>query len=118
MALCDPEEGMHALFAGSMPEQIMAELPTDATMRRAFDLLLETHGERVAAVIVEPLVQGAGGMKMHDAATLAFIAEACRRHEVLLIADEIMTGFGRSGTHVRLRGRRASFPTSSACRRR
>jgi len=97
MALCDPEEGMHALFAGTMPDQIMAELPVDDAMRRAFDLLLETHGERLAAVIIEPLVQGAGGMKMHDAATLAFIAEACRRHEVLLIADEIMTGFGRSG---------------------
>ncbi len=97
MALCDPEEGMHALFAGSMPGQIMAELPGDETMRRAFDLLLETHADRVAAVIVEPLVQGAGGMQMHDAATLAFIAEACRRHGVLLVADEIMTGFGRSG---------------------
>jgi adenosylmethionine-8-amino-7-oxononanoate aminotransferase len=97
MALCDPEEGMHALFAGTMPDQIMAELPGDESMRRAFDLLLETHGERLAAVIIEPLVQGAGGMKMHDAATLAFIAEACARHEVLLIADEIMTGFGRSG---------------------
>jgi adenosylmethionine-8-amino-7-oxononanoate aminotransferase len=80
-----------------MPDQIMAELPGDESMRRAFDLLLETHSERIAAVIVEPLVQGAGGMKMHDAQTLAFIAEACARHEVLLIADEIMTGFGRSG---------------------
>ena len=97
MALCDPEEGMHTLFAGCMPEQILAELPTDETMRRAFDLLLETQRDRVAAVIIEPLVQGAGGMQMHDAATLAFIADACRRHEVLLIADEIMTGFGRSG---------------------
>lgn len=97
MALCDPEEGMHTLFAGSMPDQIMAELPTDAALRRAFDLLLETHGDRLAAVIIEPLVQGAGGMKMHDAATLAFIAEACARHGVLLIADEIMTGFGRTG---------------------
>ncbi|MDP3514003.1 MAG: adenosylmethionine--8-amino-7-oxononanoate transaminase [Sulfuritalea sp.] len=97
MALCDPEEGMHALFAGTMPDQIMAELPRDENLRRAFDLLLETHGERVAAVIIEPLVQGAGGMQMHDAATLAFIAEACARHGVLLIADEIMTGFGRSG---------------------
>ena len=97
MALCDPEEGMHTLFAGSMPDQIMAELPTDDTMRHAFDLLLDTHRERVAAVIVEPLVQGAGGMRMHDAATLAFIAEACARHGVLLIADEIMTGFGRTG---------------------
>ena len=97
MALCDPEEGMHTLFAGTMPDQIMAELPIDAALRRAFDLLLETHGERLAAVIVEPLVQGAGGMRMHDAETLAFIAAACRRHDVLLIADEIMTGFGRTG---------------------
>lgn len=97
MALCDPEEGMHTLFAGSMPDQIMAELPTDESLRRAFDLLLETHGERLAAVIIEPLVQGAGGMKMHAAQTLAFVAEACARHKVLLIADEIMTGFGRSG---------------------
>jgi adenosylmethionine-8-amino-7-oxononanoate aminotransferase len=97
MALCDPEEGMHTLFAGSMPDQIMAELPTDESLRRAFDLLLETHAERLAAVIIEPLVQGAGGLKMHDAQTLAFVAEACTRHGVLLIADEIMTGFGRTG---------------------
>jgi adenosylmethionine-8-amino-7-oxononanoate aminotransferase len=97
MALCDPEEGMHSLFAGAMPDQIMAELPSDETMRRAFELLLETHGERLAAVIIEPLVQGAGGMQMHDAATLAFIAAACARHKLLLIADEIMTGFGRTG---------------------
>ena len=97
MALCDPEEGMHTLFAGNMPDQLMAELPTDQRLRRAFDLLLETHGERLAAIIIEPLVQGAGGMKMHDAATLAFVAESCRKNDVLLIADEIMTGFGRSG---------------------
>jgi len=97
MALCDPEEGMHSLFAGSMPEQILAELPADATMRHAFELLLETQAARVAAVIIEPLVQGAGGMQMHDAETLSFIAEVCRRHGVLLILDEIMTGFGRTG---------------------
>jgi adenosylmethionine-8-amino-7-oxononanoate aminotransferase len=97
MALCDPEEGMHTVFSGAMPDQLMAELPTDDTLRRAFDLLLATHAERLAAVIIEPLVQGAGGMKMHDAHTLAFVAEACARHHVLLIADEIMTGFGRSG---------------------
>ena len=97
MALCDPEEGMHTLFAGTMPDQIMAELPTDENLRRAFDLLLETQGGRLAAVIIEPLVQGAGGMQMHDAATLACVAAACARNEVLLIADEIMTGFGRTG---------------------
>jgi len=97
MALCDPEEGIHTLFAGSMPEQLMAELPTGEKMRGAFDMLLKAQRERIAAVIIEPLVQGAGGMKMHDAATLASVAESCRRNGVLLIADEIMTGFGRSG---------------------
>ncbi|MCF8184472.1 MAG: aminotransferase class III-fold pyridoxal phosphate-dependent enzyme, partial [Polynucleobacter sp.] len=97
MALCDPEEGMHTLFAGTMPEQLMAELPIDEDLGRAFDLLLATHAERLAAVTIDPLVQGAGGMQMHDAQTLACVAEACARHGVLLIADEIMTGFGRSG---------------------
>lgn len=97
MALCDPEDGMHTLFADSIPQQILAELPDTPEMAAAFDRLLATHAERIAAVIIEPLVQGAGGMKMHDAATLGFVADACRRHEVLLILDEIMTGFGRSG---------------------
>lgn len=97
MALCDPEDGMHTLFGGTMPQQLMAELPTDASLRHAFDLLLATQGERLAGVVIEPLVQGAGGMRMHDAETLAFVAAACRRHNVLLIADEIMTGFGRTG---------------------
>ena len=98
MAICDPDEGMHSLFADLMPAQLMAELPTDDTLRMAFDRLLETHKERLAAVVLEPLVQGAGGMKMHDAATLKFIAEICKRHGVLLILDEIMTGFGRTGS--------------------
>jgi adenosylmethionine-8-amino-7-oxononanoate aminotransferase len=97
MALCDPEDGMHTLFAGAMPDQIMAELPDTPAMALAFDRVLATHAERIAAVIVEPLVQGAGGMQMHGAATLRNVAEACQRHDVLLIADEIMTGFGRTG---------------------
>lgn len=97
MAICDPDEGMHSLFADAMPQQLMAELPCDTMLRVAFDRLLETHCERLAAVVLEPLVQGAGGMKMHDAATLKYVAEACQRHGVLLILDEIMTGFGRTG---------------------
>ena len=97
MALCDPEEGMHTLFADAMPTQIMAELPRDEAMRCAFDRVLATHRERIAAVVLEPLVQGAGGMQMHDAATVRAVAAACERHGVLLILDEIMTGFGRTG---------------------
>lgn len=97
MALCDPEEGLHALFAGSLANEPMAELPGDAPRRAAFADLLAKEAKTLAAVIVEPLVQGAGGMKMHDAATLRCIAESCARHDVLLIFDEIMTGFGRTG---------------------
>ena len=97
MALCDPDEGMHTLFAGSMPTQPMAELPRTEALQNAFDALLAAQKDSIAAVIIEPLVQGAGGMQMHDTATLAFVADACARHGVLLIADEIMTGFGRSG---------------------
>lgn len=97
MAICDPEEGMHALFAASMPQEIMADLPVDENSQTAFEACLARHAHEVAAVIIEPLVQGAGGMQMHDAATLARVAAACQRHGVLLIADEIMTGFGRTG---------------------
>jgi adenosylmethionine-8-amino-7-oxononanoate aminotransferase len=97
MALCDPDEGMHSLFGSVFPPQMMAELPTDDALKIGFERMLSTHRERVAAVVLEPLVQGAGGMKMHDAAMLKFVAEACQRNGVLLILDEIMTGFGRSG---------------------
>lgn len=97
MAICDPDEGMHARFTGAMPQEIMAELPTDEATHAAFEACLAEHAHETAAVIIEPLVQGAGGMKMHDAATLARVAASCKRHQVLLIADEIMTGFGRTG---------------------
>lgn len=97
MALCDPEEGMHAIFAGSLTDEPIAELPVDAPRGAAFAELLAGEANTLAAVIVEPLVQGAGGMKMHDAATLRALAESCARHDVLLIFDEIMTGFGRTG---------------------
>ena len=97
MALCDPADGMHTLFADAMPREIMAELPADKASCAAFEQLLTRHADEIAAVIIEPLVQGAGGMKMHTAKTLADVAAACARHGVLLIADEIMTGFGRSG---------------------
>ncbi|MDO8314634.1 MAG: adenosylmethionine--8-amino-7-oxononanoate transaminase [Rugosibacter sp.] len=97
MAVCDPEEGMHTRFSTVMPQEIMAELPTDETSHAAFEQCLALHAHEVAAVIIEPLVQGAGGMKMHDAPTLTRVAASCTRHNVLLIADEIMTGFGRTG---------------------
>jgi adenosylmethionine-8-amino-7-oxononanoate aminotransferase len=97
MSLTDPDEGMHAHFKGYLPEQVFADLPRDEATAEALDATLKAHRGQLAAVIVEPLVQGAGGMKIHDGATLRRVAEACARHGVLLIADEIMTGFGRTG---------------------
>lgn len=96
MSVCDPQGGMHRAFAGALPAQYFAELPETADQAEALDRLLASHDD-IAAVIVEPLIQGAAGIRMHDAETLRRIAAACRAHDVLLILDEIFTGFGRTG---------------------
>jgi adenosylmethionine-8-amino-7-oxononanoate aminotransferase len=98
MTVCDPEEGMHSLFAGVMPSQIMARLPADEESFEALDRLLTAVGHQVAGVLVEPLVQGAGGMLFHDPETLLRLRFLADRHDVLLIFDEIFTGFGRTGS--------------------
>lgn len=98
MAVCDPDESMHSLFKDYLPKQILAELPVDAASEQAFDALLARHRDRIAAVLVEPLAQGAGGMKMHEPKTLQIIAKLCKKHQILLICDEIFVGFGRAGT--------------------
>ena len=98
MPLCDPEEGMHALYAGVFSPALLADLPTDAETEAALDAMLERHAHSLAAMIVEPLVQGAGGMRMHRPAVLTILRDLCDRHGVLLIFDEIFTGFGRTGS--------------------
>jgi adenosylmethionine---8-amino-7-oxononanoate aminotransferase len=98
MSVCDPEQGMHALLAGYVPEQILADLPRDPAALAALDAVLAQQRGSIAAVIVEPLVQGAGGMKFHSTDTLAAVAALAARHGCLLILDEIMTGFGRTGS--------------------
>jgi adenosylmethionine---8-amino-7-oxononanoate aminotransferase len=98
MSVCDPDESMHSLFKDYLPKQILAELPVDPTSEQAFDALLARDRDSIAAVLIEPLVQGAGGMKFHAPEVLRCIADACRRHGVLLIADEVFVGFGRTGT--------------------
>ncbi len=98
MTVCDPEEGMHALFSGVMPSQVIGGLPVDETSEAALDALLNEGGGQIAAMLVEPLVQGAGGMLMHDAETLRRMRRLADKHGVLLIFDEIFTGFGRTGT--------------------
>lgn len=97
MSICDPDEGMHTMFNGVVPEQLIADLPVDEESTERFDALLAQRGHEIAAVLVEPLVQGAGGMKFHDAATLKRLRAACDRHGMLLVFDEIFVGFARTG---------------------
>jgi adenosylmethionine-8-amino-7-oxononanoate aminotransferase len=97
MTVCDPDEGMHSLFAGVMPAQVIADLPTDETSEAALDRLLAEKGAEIAAIIVEPRVQGAGGMLFHDDETLRRLRRLADAHDVLLIFDEIFVGLGRTG---------------------
>jgi adenosylmethionine---8-amino-7-oxononanoate aminotransferase len=98
MAVSDPQASMHAAFRGLLPEQITIGLPVDEASTVAFAAALERHAEKLAAIIVEPLVQGAGGMRFHDAQVLRTLRAAADRYELLLIFDEIFTGFGRTGS--------------------
>ena len=98
MAVTDSEEGMHALFAGLLPRHHIVDLPEDEQNLAALDRLLGTQAETIAAIIVEPLVQGAGGMKFHAPAVLRRLRALADKYQLLLIFDEIFTGFGRTGT--------------------
>ena len=98
MGISDPQNIMHSPFAGLMHEQFILDIPRDEQTRRKFEEFLAAHGKECAAVIVEPLVQGAGGMVFHDPGTVKFIRDTCDEHELLLILDEIMVGFGRLGS--------------------
>ena len=97
MAVSDPETGFHAAFAGLLPDQIIADLPADEAATAALDTLLTKHSEQIAAIIVEPLVQGAGGMRFHNSGVLKALRAFADRYDVLLIFDEVFTGFGRTG---------------------
>jgi adenosylmethionine-8-amino-7-oxononanoate aminotransferase len=98
MAVCDPDEGMHALYRGLLPEHDVLPLPRDAASLAALEAFLDRQGEQLAAIIVEPLVQGAGGMLLHEPEVLQHLRALADRHGLLLIFDEIFTGFGRTGT--------------------
>ncbi|HEY8947843.1 MAG TPA: adenosylmethionine--8-amino-7-oxononanoate transaminase [Rhizomicrobium sp.] len=97
MAVCDPEEGMHNLFTGLLAEHHVVDLPRDEENIKAFDAFLERHADSIAAILVEPLVQGAGGMLFHDPRVLQHLRKAANKYDLLLIFDEIFTGFGRTG---------------------
>ena len=100
MSVCDPDGGMHSLWHDVLSDQVFAPVvPShyDPAYSAAFEAQLATHADELAAVIVEPVVQGAGGMRFHDPRYLADLRAICDRHDVLLIFDEIATGFGRTG---------------------
>tara|TARA_B100001564_G_C20614119_1_gene659009 strand:- start:172 stop:1476 length:1305 start_codon:yes stop_codon:yes gene_type:complete len=97
MSLCDPEKGMHKLFHEYMPRQYSMKLPSGEYGFAEFEALLEQLKHTIAGVIIEPLVQGAGGLKFHSSDVVAEIHRLCKEHDVLFIADEVMTGFGRTG---------------------
>ena len=98
MAVSDPDAGMHDVFRGLLSEQVIVDLPADAASGDALELVLARHAESIAGLIVEPLVQGAGGMRFHDGATLQRLRTVADRCGALLICDEIFTGFGRTGS--------------------
>jgi adenosylmethionine---8-amino-7-oxononanoate aminotransferase len=98
MAICDPQEGMHKLFRGIVPEQFVVDLPDTAERRTALGRLFADKRHEIAAVIIEPLIQAAGGMKFHDPAVLTGLKALCDQHDLLLIFDEVFTAFGRTGT--------------------
>lgn len=100
MSVCDPEGGMHGLWAGVLPEQVFADAPPDTyeeSYAEGLRELVGRHAHELAAVVVEPVVQGAGGMRFHSPAYLRVLREVCDAHDVLLVFDEIATGFGRTG---------------------
>ncbi|MET8427978.1 adenosylmethionine--8-amino-7-oxononanoate transaminase [Nocardia sp. NPDC004860] len=101
MSVCDPEGGMHSLWTDVLVPQVFAGPPPEAYEPQYVSELertLAAHAHELAAVIVEPVVQGAGGMRFHDPRYLADLRRLCDEHGVLLVFDEIATGFGRTGT--------------------
>ncbi|PSR19396.1 adenosylmethionine--8-amino-7-oxononanoate transaminase [filamentous cyanobacterium CCP3] len=104
MSVCDPVNGMHHLFRRSLVEQYFAEAPQvpfagvwEESDIASFEAVLERHHGEIAAAIFEPVVQGAGGMRIYSPQYVRRARELCDRHNVLLILDEIATGFGRTG---------------------
>lgn len=97
MAVSDPDIGMHDMFHGMLTEQIIIDLPRDAESAAAVEESLTRHADKIAGMIVEPMVQGAGGMRFHGGETLRNLRALADRHDLLLIFDEIFTGFGRTG---------------------
>jgi adenosylmethionine-8-amino-7-oxononanoate aminotransferase len=98
MAVSDPVDGMHHAFGGLLPRHLFCDLPRDEESLAKLSRVMERHAGEIAGIIVEPLVQGAGGMHFHDMEVLQRLRTIADRYHLLLIFDEIFTGFGRTGT--------------------
>ncbi len=98
MSVTDPEDGMHRIFQGLLPTHHFLDLPRDDATAATVEAFLERHHQTFAGMIVEPLVQGAGGMLFHDPVVLKRLRRLADRFDLLLIFDEIFTGFARTGT--------------------
>ncbi len=97
MSVSDPDKSLHKAFRNSVIKQFVLDIPSDEYSFAEFDSLLAGVHGNVAGLIIEPLVQGAGGMRFHSADILAEIYRIAKKHNILFIADEIATGFGRTG---------------------
>ena len=104
MSVCDPVGGMHSLFPNVIAEQVFTDRPppgfraaVDGTWLADVELLMKRHSDELAAVIIEPVVQGAGGMHFYNPDYVRVLRDLCDRYDVLLVLDEIATGFGRTG---------------------
>jgi adenosylmethionine-8-amino-7-oxononanoate aminotransferase len=103
MSVCDPVGGMHTMFSDVLPQQVFSEQPPApggdvAGWASGFRALAAAHAHQLAGIVVEPLLQGAGGMFVYDAACLRVMREVADEHGLVLVFDEIATGFGRTGT--------------------
>jgi adenosylmethionine-8-amino-7-oxononanoate aminotransferase len=103
MSVCDPVGGMHAMFAGVLQQQVFADRPPASaadvlTWAEGFRALAAAHAHELAGIVVEPVLQGAGGMFVYDPACVRVMREVADEHGLVLVLDEIATGFGRTGT--------------------
>src|SRR5438270_161064 len=115
MAVCDAAVGMHTLFHDLLPKHFILDLPASEESIAALADLLEREAERVAGIFVEPLVQGAGGMRFHAPDVLRRLRAVADRYDLLLIFDEIFTGFRRTGSIVSLGGALVAWRRWTSC---
>lgn len=98
MSVCDPEDSMHSHFKGFLLEQYPCAIPETDDQLQAFEEFIKAHAYTTAGVIIEPLIQMAAGAKIHSKESLRKLWDICKRYELIFIADEVATGFGRTGS--------------------